>query len=79
MTHILLLVALPWVLSAALLTCEFSEVLLGSPTRRCTVSCCDQLHIDGVLPVCTAALKPRVAVGVGVVAGGHWWFSLAGG
>jgi hypothetical protein len=33
MTHILLLVAFPWVLSTALLTCEFSEVLLGSPTR----------------------------------------------
>jgi hypothetical protein len=29
---------LPWALSAALLTREFSEILLGSPSRRCIAS-----------------------------------------
>jgi hypothetical protein len=30
---IIFMVACPWALSAALLTCEFFELLLGTPTR----------------------------------------------
>jgi hypothetical protein len=33
----------PGALSAALLTCALSEVLLGIPIVRCPASCCDQV------------------------------------
>jgi hypothetical protein len=47
--------------------------LRGPPrnsSRRCLASCCDWLHIDGVLSVCVASLVPRVAVGECAVAPG---------